>query len=310
MEFALAIQSTDQITCLDQPWNISDHSLIEQETLGNVQNILQSFYESPTFTRLYVGSEFCQYRLPKVHDLVRTYHKAVKSGFLFTFVTPYITQAGMVQLKQLLAVLHEEALKNNDTIEIVVNDWGVLYEVNQNYSQFQPVVGRLLNKMIRDPRVAHLYDREDAPQKANAVLQTSAVSVSYFKRFLQTNQVKRIEFDNLIQNMGSPLGEEDFSSSLHIGFGVIASGRSCLVGTLHRPKEEKFKGEVKCKQQCRHYQVELVSKKERLGALPTRNIQKGNSVFYQQTEELLVKGIQWALEKNVNRLVVSPKIPV
>lgn len=310
MEFALAIQSTDQITCLDQPWNRSDHSLIEQETVGNVQTVLQSFYESPTFTRLYVGSEFCQYRLPKANDLVRAYHKAVKAGFSFTFVTPYVTQAGLGQVRQLLAVLHEEAFKNNDTIEIVVNDWGVLFEVNQKYSHFQPVVGRLLNKMIRDPRVAHLYDREDVPQKANAVLQTPAVSVPYFKRFLQTHHVNRIEFDNLIQNMGSPLGEEEFSSSLHIGFGVIASGRSCLVGTLHKPKEEKFKGEVKCKQQCRHYQVELVSTKEQLGTLPTRNIQKGNSVFYQQTEELLVKGIQWALEKNVNRIVVSPKIPV
>lgn len=310
MEFALAIQSTDQITCLDQPWNISDHSLIEQETLENVQKVLQSFYESPTFTRLYFGSEYCQYRLPKARDLVEAYEKAVQASFSFTFVTPYVTQAGLEQLRQLLAALHEKALKNNDTIEIVVNDWGVLYEVNQKYSHFQPIVGRLLNKMIRDPRVAHLYDREDAPQKANAVLQTPAVSVSYFKKFLQTNYVKRIEFDNLIQNMGSPLGEEEFSSSLHIGFGCIASGRSCLVGTLHKPKEQKFKGEVKCKQQCRHYQVELASKKERLGALPTRNFQKGNSVFYQQTEELLVKGIKWAKEKNVNRIVVSPKIPV
>lgn len=309
MEFALAIQSTDQITGLDQSWNISDHSLIEQETLEDIQNVLQSFYEVPTFTRLYVGSEFCQYRLPKADDLVRAYHKAIEFGFSFTFVTPYVTQGGLVQLRQLFAALHEEAVKNNDSIEIVVNDWGVLYEVNQ-YSHFQPVVGRLLNKMVRDPRVAHLYDREDAPQKANAVLQTPAVSVSYFKRFLESNHVNRIEFDNLIQNMGSPLGEEEFSSSLHIGFGVIASGRSCLVGTLHKPKEEKFKGEVKCKQQCRHYQVELVSKKERLGALPTRNIQKGNSVFYQQTEELLKKGIQWAIEKKVNRIVVSPKIPV
>lgn len=309
MEFALAIQSIDQITCLEQPWKKSDHSLIEQETLGNVETVLQSFYESPSFTRLYFGSEYCQYRLPKAKDLVEAYAKAVKAGFAFTFVTPYVTQAGMVQLRQLLAELHDEAIKSDDTIEIVVNDWGVLYEVKQ-YTHFQPVVGRLLNKMIRDPRVAHLYDREDAPQKANAVLQTPAVSVSYFKRFLQTSHVKRIEFDNLIQNMGSPLGEEEFSSSLHIGFGVIASGRSCLVGTLHKPKEEKFKGEVKCKQQCRHYQVELVSKKERLGALPTRNMQKGNSVFYQQTQELLKKGIQWAIEKNVNRIVVSPKIPV
>ncbi|NSL51407.1 hypothetical protein [Calidifontibacillus erzurumensis] len=309
MEFSLAVQSSDQLKVLDQLSDFNDFTDVERETFANVQKALRSYYNSPVFTRLYFGSEFCQYRLPKPEEVIKAYEKAVDLGYSFTFVTPYVTERGLNELKQLFAVLHEEAVRDKKMIEIVVNDWGVLYEVKQNYSNFQPVIGRLLNKMIRDPRVAHLYDREDAPQKAKSVLQSSAVSVSYFKNFLKKNRVNRIEFDNLIQKMESPL-EEDFSSSLHLGFGCIASGRSCIVGTLHKPKEEKFKGEIKCKQQCRHYQVELVLKKEKLGTIPTRNFQKGNSVFYQQTMELIVKGLQWAKEKNVNRIVVSPKIPV
>ena len=41
--------------------------------------------------------------------------------------------------------------------EVVVNDWGVLRLVRREFPGLRPVLGRLMNKMMRDPRVAPFY---------------------------------------------------------------------------------------------------------------------------------------------------------
>lgn len=310
MELALAIQSSKQLNQVIDPWKNEHYTEVEQETLKNLEETLAGFSVSNHFSRLYFGSEFCQYRLPKLRDIQKAYEASLDAGLLFTFVTPYVPQQGLTQLEEILKYLDQKAEQNNEKVEVVVNDWGVLYAIKHSYSQLIPIIGRLLNKMIRDPRVTHLYSAEDAPRKAQAVVSNTAMEVSYFQKFLLDHQVERIEFDNTIQKMEADGGMGDFSSSLHLGYGCIATGRSCLVGTLHKPKQEKFKGDVVCKQQCQHYQAELVSKKGNLGVLPTRNFQKGNSVFYQQTKEMLEQGVKWAVSKNIDRFVISPKIPV
>lgn len=304
MELAIALQSVKDLCMLNNLWESSPFSEMERETAGFVREALQNKLRRVAPQRLYFGSEYCQYRLPRPKDLLKAWQTAEDNRLSFTLVTPYLPQSGLSRLVELL-----ETLKHERELEVVVNDWGILHLLRRAYPQFQPVVGRLLNKMIRDPRVAHLYGREGAPVRARQSFRQSAYTVSYFRSFLEKMAVKRVELDNAIQGMDLQF-DSGLDVSLHIGYGCVATGRSCLVGTLHKPKEEKFKGDVVCRQQCQHYQAGLINVRERLGPLPMRMVQKGNSVFYQQTKELIDRGINWAFSHQVNRLVFSPRIPV
>lgn len=311
MELAIAIQAVHDVTFFEQPWVPTDHSQVEQETMRDVYTVLHHHFGELKPTRLYFGSEFCQYRLPQEREMLQAYDYAVSNQLSFTLVTPYLPQAGLQKLKLLIKSLtsHMEELNPPaNPVEVVVNDWGTLHFLHREYPQFELVLGRLLNKMIRDPRVTHLYQSDQAPEPARQALQESSTTVGYFRQFVEQAGVKRIELDNMIQGLSSL--DEWLPVSLHLGYGCVATGRSCLVGTLHKPKESKFKGDVRCKQQCRHYLAELVNTNQRLGSLPTRMFQKGNSVFYVQEEDLLKQGLSLLEQQEVNRLVYSPRIPV
>ncbi|MGG3823504.1 hypothetical protein AB4J90_11245 [Geobacillus thermodenitrificans] len=304
MEIAIACQDIEQVLSLKEGKTEKIANPIERDMYLHIRECLSSRLGHFSPARLYFGSEFCQYRIPKTTELAEAYAFARKRGYGFTFVTPYVPERGMKKLLPLLEWLQEEG----DDVEVVVNDWGMLYMVASSFPSLRPVVGRLLNKMIRDPRVAYLYDRPEAPLPAKEAFFRSSFDVATFQTFFQRLNVKAIEYDSFLQPVYPPA--LDVPISLHLGFAVIATGRACLVGTLHQLKEHKFKGTVPCKQQCCHYIAELVNKRTKLSELPVRVFQKGNTSFYQQTPELVEKGIDWAEENGVWRLVVHFKIPV
>ncbi|WP_143415293.1 hypothetical protein [Geobacillus sp. E263] len=304
MELAVACQDIQQLSLIKGDKGLTALNSVERETYLYIQKCVRSRLGHFSPTRLYFGSEFCQYRIPKEADLKTAYAFAKENGYDFTFVTPYVPEAGMRKLLPLLEWLETEG----SGVEVVVSDWGVLYMIVTTFPSLQPVVGRLLNKMIRDPRVAHRYDQTEAPKQAKEVFFHSSFETASFQTFFRRFHVKSVEYDSFIQTVHAL--KTPLSISLHLGFAVIATGRSCLVGTLHQPKEKKFKGDVSCKQQCRHYAAELINKKPQLGELPVRIFQKGNTAFYKQTFELVEKGLDWAFENGVRRLVVHPKIPV
>lgn len=306
MELALAIQDRRQLSLLENYKNMQQLSSIEQQTLMLIENELLEKYNLQAPQRIYFGSEFCQYRIPTLEDVQKAYEIVTGYGYEFSFVTSYVPESGMQQLLTIFSWLNQQ----ETGVEVVVNDWGICYSIAKNYPNLIIVVGRLLNKMIRDPRVAHLYNQKAAPQKAKSIFMNSAFEAPYFQQFLQRYNVSRIEYDSFIQPIQQTKEREGMPSSLYLGYGVIATGRSCLVGTLHKPSEEKFKGDVQCKQQCTKYVAQMHNTRPTLGQLPVKTMQKGNTAFYQQDEELMRKGLEWANEMNVSRIIISPKIPV
>ena len=55
--------------------------------------------------RLYFGHEFCQRLLPKAEELHRAAGHAEENGLAFTFMTPFVTNAGMKLVRELTAAL-------------------------------------------------------------------------------------------------------------------------------------------------------------------------------------------------------------
>lgn len=306
MEVALALQDKSQLTFLEEELNNMTLLESEQSIFSMIKD--QVNVSTGSITRLYFGSEFCQYRITPLEDVQAAYELSKEKGYHFTYVTPYVPETGLNKLRPILTWLHDQ--EDADAIEVVVNDWGICFAIARKFPKLQISVGRLLNKMIRDPRVAHLYDEEEAPKRAKSVFMNTSLDTPYFTQFLRRMNVQRIELDSFIQPVEKAQDSYGVPASLYIGYGVIATGRSCLVGTLHKPSEEKFLGDIQCKQQCMHYVAKMDNTREQLGQLPVNTLQKGNTAFYEQTETLLKEGLEEAQNMGVNRLIISPKIPV
>lgn len=306
MELALGIHDVTQLDLLEDMYDPNFLSPMEKETIDLLNEAVDCAYGPIETSRMYFGSEFCQYRIAPLEDVKRAYEAAREKGLRFTYVTPYVPEDGMNKLFPILHWLNER----ETPCEVVVNDWGIGYAISTRYPNVKIVLGRLLNKMIRDPRVAHLYNEKSAPELAKSVFMNTSLETPYFKRFLSKLGVDRVEYDSFIQPVEKSTEREGLNASLYLGYGVVATGRSCLVGTLHKPREEKFQGDVQCKQQCTLYVAQMENTRPTLGQLPVRTLQKGNTAFYQQTETLMSEGLEWAKEMGINRLIVSPKIPV
>lgn len=92
------------------------------------------------FQRVYYGEEFCERLLPKPNELKKILQDVRHMGKSFSLITPFSTDKGISALRGLFKVLSPQD-------EIVVNDYGVLNMVNEEFGN--PVfIGRILGKQI------------------------------------------------------------------------------------------------------------------------------------------------------------------
>src|SRR5882724_3820167 len=123
--------------------------------IPKIAPLLRALFGNITFTRCAFGTEFCENLLPEPAALAVTRKRARACGVLLTFLTPYVSDRGIAQLKPLLALL-------DGGDEVAFNDWGVLNLLRRDYPRLVPVQGRLLNKSLRDPRVMGVYGESSA----------------------------------------------------------------------------------------------------------------------------------------------------
>lgn len=141
-------------------------------------------YCDQNFSRLYFGTEFCQRLLPTPDELDTVLDAAKQLDF--TLVTPYVTDAGLERVQRLIDLM---SIRRQEA-EVVFNDWGIFSFLKERYPSFEPVLGRLLNKMKRDPRLMTVLDR--IPENTlEYFIRGSNLSVPLFRSFLLANGVKR-----------------------------------------------------------------------------------------------------------------------
>ncbi|MED4204950.1 hypothetical protein [Neobacillus mesonae] len=310
-EFAIAVQSINEIINIEEPWNsLPQLNQVEQEMqqlFFEEWEKVFSKYKKPT--RIYFGSEFCQYRLMPLLVVKRALDYCWTNGFEFTFATPYVHGAKYEQLVEILFFLNKTAEETGKTIEVVVNDWGIFHITQKKYPHLKIAVGRLLNKNIRDPRVANYYNDERAPEKGKQFFKQSGLLSQNFSKFLSKGNLASIEFDELIQGYVWPDEvENSYTTTFHYPFGTVASGSACMVGFMDSEKKDKFRGDPNCTQQCQKYVFEL--KNRIIPEMDTGIYQKGNTAFYTYKKEMIQKGLQQINEMKNSRVVYSLRIPV
>jgi hypothetical protein len=92
---------------------------------------------------VYLGSEFCENKLPSAADLRKL--RSLYSGKV-VLATPLLSNRGLEAAKALLRGLSAQKRK----FEVVVNDWGLLRLIKKDFPLAVPLIGRLLTWEIAE----------------------------------------------------------------------------------------------------------------------------------------------------------------
>jgi hypothetical protein len=256
-----------------------------------ISDITNLQYVRPAFGRLYFGNEFCQHLLPSQEEIKKALEFIAEQGKQLSFVTPYLSDKGLVSVLKLLPLIKEKAAET----EIVVNDWGLLRIINMQYPEFKPVLGRLLSKQKKGPRILNIKD--ETPESMIKHFKETNVDSPYFTEFLLKNRVRRIELDNLLQ--GVARRNPELKASLYMPYAYVTTSRFCLTRMAYN--DRRFTRKIApCKRECRVSSFKLSNRK-----MPVDLFLKGNTQFIENSH--LAGNLS---DLNIDRLVFQPSLPM
>jgi hypothetical protein len=205
-------------------------------------------------SRAYVGSETCDRLLPKPRDLERWLAATEAAGWETTLVLPPLGREA-----QETALGTASVLRGVPGAEVVANDWGTVHLARKRFPDLAIVLGRLTHKVLRDPRLAEYFRSPDAPAAARSALCRSGELSAGFRSLMERYGIRRREIDPFLQ----PLEEEEWSGrperiSIHLPYLFVTMGRSCLPGSMHRERAERFVPGGPCRMECRGHAVEFL----------------------------------------------------
>lgn len=281
-----------------------------------VVNISDLKLATSKYERVYFGNEFCERLIPSHSQLIEIVQYCEQNNLDFSLVTPYVTDKGLRDLEKLFAWLN----KNKKKCEIIVNDYGVLNLLNEKYQNLSPVLGRLLTKQKRDPRIEKLLKKKPkkrifinkkkeyliflprkVPSSLVAYYRGANVNIHNFQKFLADQRITRVEIDNLLQGINLRIPKDKLSVSLYVPYGYITTSRLCSANPFR--KKRKFFCEISyCKRECQKYTSELRNQN-----MPFILYKRGNTLFYQNKK---ISSNRWLAGKGIDRLIYQPKIPI
>ena len=307
MQWCIHISGTD-----DLQDELSLKRLATLEASGSLQPIvalatrlIEERFGEIAFTRCAFGNEFCERLIPSLAALEAALSAAQARRLNFTFLTPYVSNVGLAELRTLFALLAQHGVS-----EVVFNDWGVLNLLRREFPQLVPVQGRLLNKSLRDPRVTTMYASAPAPTAALSSLQRSNLDCGSYTSFLMRLGVSRIEMDNLPQGNDLSFAESGLGVNVYLPFGFISKSRICMAAGLHYRKSDKFQPGAVCRHECQTHLLEYTYTNSPFGNRDQKFYLKGNTYFYAHTEVMLRALLEQAQSGQIARLTFQPRLPM
>ena len=256
-----------------------------------VNNLEALSHLEDTHQRLYFGNEYCERLIPSPDDTLKAFAAARERGKEITLITPYIFEKGLSTLERLLDRLEKE----HPALEVVFNDWGVLAMLKD---RFQPVLGRLINRQTRGPRIKHhmeLLNQEDAVHYQRCI-----ADHEFFTSFLCNSGVTRIELDNLLHGIDYT---SSLPASLYVPYGYVTTTRFCLAilnERLDNPEDKVLLRQLQpCSRECLDKVFHLQSDR-----MPVPLYVRGTSEFFRN--EHLPENVG---RLNIDRIVIEPEVP-
>lgn len=323
MDLCVHITSLEQLTNLDEVMKIIpppkdpdifkmlDHNVkVNQSSLIKLRNYYYKNYRKECYSsieRIYFGNETCEYLIPGLEEVKKAYFFSIEE-YEFTYVTPYVGKYGIEKLIPIFDFLNSQ---DNDEIEVVVNDFGVLQLLNTKYVNLIPTLGRLLIKIKRDPRFSvsgyttkadNIKNVKKVIRNQNKILQDNSLSVKQYQKFLKEKGIKRIGIDTVPQNVifSGKRKTWGFPVDLYWPWTYITSNRNCSIAAYTQLGKSYHPTEEPCLKQCKLYEFTFSSDKEMFNSM-----QRGNAIW--MSSESLDNDY---FKKGFGRLIFQPYIPV
>jgi len=172
------------------------------------------------YDRLYLGSEFCPWRLPGEREIREGHAAAARQGMAFSLVTPFLDEPGLARTLDLV-----QALPQDPSTEVVANDLGLIEALRHAGYKGTVVAGRLITRQRRGPGFQSFGA---PPLEAGAALRGSALDSPAFIGFLGSQYgVRRFELDGLVQGVAVPALPEGTRLSLYRPWLLVTATRNC-----------------------------------------------------------------------------------
>ncbi len=222
-------------------------------------------------TAVYFGSEFCQELIPDLKEAEEFCTLAKDAGLEAVLLTPVVRSDGLCQVQELVTELESRGWSPT----IVFNDLGVLRMLRNEHPEVKRQAGRLLNRALRDPRLAEQPLESQTGETARG---------EQIRALLQRFGVAGLETDPDLE--GSYLGDgtTDLQRVLHLPYIFATSGRNCLFKAEAQKGNQNFAKNLgrTCQVSCRQrgYSVERSDLERPLW-------RAGNTLFYEATQALV-----------------------
>ncbi len=205
-------------------------------------------------SRIYFGDAFCQNLIPNKNLLLETYKKVIDAGKKFTFNTPFLNDDNISkELKNI------ECLCNyNKNFEIVVNDYGLFFEIRRVFPDIKLNLGRLLTKQKTDPNIIkksnNISSKKDIKKSLSVTLsknkniykhfKASMINDKLYQQYLLKNNVIRFEMEYLIWDMDLSFNKK-FKVSIYYPYAHITTTRNCGIANMSYTKCNKACNDIK-----------------------------------------------------------------
>jgi hypothetical protein len=307
MEFAIHAADTSEVTA---DLNLRELARFAGPKLSpcvvQAASLIEEYFGPIQFARCVYGNEFCEHLIPAQDRLEPIVTRAREAGMAFTFLTPYVSDAGIEALRPLLRFLDV----NCSGCEVVFNDWGVLNLMQREFRALIPVQGRLMNKSLRDPRITGAYAAAGAGGQALVTLRRSNLDSASYTEFLSGLGVRRVELDNLPQGIDLEFAGASVEATVYVPFGFISTSRICMAAGLHYAKRDKFQPGAPCHHECQAHLLEYAYTNSPLNNRDQKFYLKGNTYFYAHTEAMLRTLFDQASRGLVEQIVFQARLPM
>ena len=207
-------------------------SLYEEYLRQPLQDFLSSYWQKNYLThsyfagrtpdRFYIGNQFCHNLFPTEEQLFSIMDKMYSEGSEITLVFSYIREFMLLSVGKLLEKVDNWCCIHGVNVEIVVNDWAMAEMLCGKTSRLRPVLGTLLNKRKKDPRMK--YKSGDT-----SLFQQNSLNVGFYRDFLAEEfHIHRYEWESCGYPQELPPGK----NSLHLPFYQTNTSQYCPLYAL------------------------------------------------------------------------------
>jgi hypothetical protein len=183
------------------------------------------------------GSESCTRALPNLVDFDKAIDKIRRSGKAPKLVTPRVSQRDLESITLLLDHIVEKKMP----IDIVINDWGILFYCLRHKDIFRSYLGRqLCRSLVDSPWVDNILRNED-PQ-IHELLEKHPFDDSNKLKLFKDWELKGIELNQVhgIEQSIFNIHSAGIKIFIHKDNYLLTAGKVCLAKKICGNKECKY----------------------------------------------------------------------